>query len=975
MSQPKLYTIENFITPKAEDLFTDREEPRKAFWDVYEAMVPGDVSAIGFYGVGGIGKSTLIDRVKKEIDEKIVESKGLDHITYSFEDYTTKEAFLFRLSREMCLRIKGLSFPIFDAAIAKIYNEGSKDLEKIKKEVEKSLLDNPVVDIALSIVNDMVPGTGTISKIINGMVTLSNKAKIEKEEDNGRDAILYSLIRETDSKTLINEHLHKFFVYDVGKHMIKRTRPLVIFLDGYEQYIDDLNDAELSVGKDYWIHTNYMRLVDIPNTLWVVAGRERINWNEDVMPKENLHLMGNLSDKDSVQYFIKAGIVDRELALQLCELSHGTPVYMDICVKTYHEIIKKNQKPTIGDFGKDTSELAQRYLNFMDKPTRRLVELISWLPNVWTEQMVENIANMINYHSYLPELSIILKLSLVEAEGTKYKLHETCRDAARKVCNNAGLIKKAILEYTKKEIFNDKTKEDCWSIFFWLLEILDSAEYILFTSEELHKLINKYEEIRKYEGDYHKQVALSKRMYNIITKKKLGSVLQVRCANIYIDDLFLLGKYKHAEELAASNYDYAMKELPEESEERFDALEQYSKAKFCMDDYKVGIKLAEQHYELRKHVFGDDHLATLDSLNNLARNHHRYINYEEGIKLAEQCYESAKRVFHEEHPDTLRFLDTLAHTYWPVDYEKRKELATQCYESRKRVLGAEDSQTLESYFFLLSINDEKMSIEQMEQCYESSKRVFGENHPNTLEYLKYTAFAYGEANDYLKEKELFEKCYETSKWVLGEEHPDTLEYLRDISGAYKELGDFKKAIELGEKCYSLSKQTLGEEHSTTLGYMWYIASTYKQVENYLKAIEWLNKIRDIRMQSKKELTISITNIFHDLALIYRKMGDFINAKEMMEQRYQLAKKIIGEEHPSMIIFLKELAQSYSDLKDYTKQRELLEQCYENSMRMRGPEDYYTLEFCHDLGRLCIKLGDTERGEELMTQYYKAKELL
>ena len=452
----KILTLDDIFIKKAEDLFTDREIPREAFWNVYNSMEPGDVTAIGYYGVGGIGKSTLLKKIAQEIDEQKKESKGLDYITYSFEEDTTKEGFLFRLSREMCLRIKGLSFPIFDAAIAQICSVSNKDIEKLKKETEKTLLENPVVDIALDVVGDFIPGAGSVTKAISGIVELSKNINHKWVEEKGTDARLYNLIKgvqkPADSEMLIKEYLHVFFVYDVSKYMIKRTRPLVIFLDGYERYIDNLNDAELTTGKDNWIHADYNRLVDIPNTLWVVAGREKINWNKDILPEKNLHLMGNLGERDAVQYFEKAGITDKELSVQLYELSHGTPVYMDICVRTYNELKRQGRELVIENFGKDTSEIAHRYLGFMDKPTRRMMELIAWLPNAWTVRMVERVADKLaGYNSYIPELPVILKLSLVEAEGARYKLHETCRQAAREVCDNTEKIQDAILEYIRRK--------------------------------------------------------------------------------------------------------------------------------------------------------------------------------------------------------------------------------------------------------------------------------------------------------------------------------------------------------------------------------------------------------------------------------------------------------------------------------------------------------------------------------------------
>ncbi|MBR5597086.1 MAG: ATP-binding protein [Lachnospiraceae bacterium] len=972
MLQPELYTIEDFNTKKAEDLFTDREEPRKAFWDVYDAMIPGSVSAIGFYGVGGIGKSTLVKKIGEEIDERVEESNGLDHMSYNFEEYTTKEALLFRLSREMCLRIKGLSFPIFDAAISKICSEGTRDFEKIKEETAKSLIENPIVDVALSIVGEFVPGVGSAAKVIDGIVSLNNKVKHQKEE-SGREANLYKLINGLDCKTLVNEYLHQFFVYDVGKHMIKRTRPFVIFLDGYERYIDDLSEGELSVGKDNWIHANFRRLVEIPNTLWVVAGREKIKWKEDIMPKENLHLMGNLSDKDAIQYFAKAGITDHRLCEQLYELSHGTPVYMDICVRTYEEIIKKNCRPDIECFGKDTSELAQRYLRYMDKPTRRLMELISWLPSVWTVKMVENIANKVEYNSYLPELSVILKLSLVEAEGARYKLHETCRVVARSVCENIEKIQKAVLEFIKDEIFNDESEEEQWSMLSWLFEILEVTNQFVFSDEELSEFLDELEYIREYEGDYHKNAILSKKIYDYFMKNPCSHIIRVRCACVYIYDLLEMGQYQSAQDLATSIYEYAMEYLPKESNVTLRAMSMYSMVFYYNGEYQKAKDIMEQCYEIRKRVLGEEDPDTLYCLNNLAIDYSQLGDYHTAKRLNEECYEISKRVLGEEDPDTLYSLNNLAIVYSQLeDYLTAKELAEQCYKIEKQVFGEEHPRTLGALNNLVAryseLGDHVTAKELAEQCYEIQKNVLGEEHPSTLGALINLVLEYSALGEHLTAKKLGEQCYELQKQTLGEEHPNTLISLYNLATEYRELEEYEEALELFERCYEIQKRVLGEEHPSTINSLQNLIIEYSEFEEYETAKELCEQCYEIQKRIWGEEDPDTLNILNYLALQYGELEEYETAKELMEQCYEIRKRVLGEEDPDTLASLNNLAIQYRELGEHQIAKELMEQCYESMKNILGEEHPNTLASMNNLAEEYREMGDEIKEKELREKY-------
>ncbi len=56
----------------AAEKFTDREEPQKAFWRKYDSfnVNNGEHDIIHYYGVGGIGKSTLLKKIRDDLLKK-----------------------------------------------------------------------------------------------------------------------------------------------------------------------------------------------------------------------------------------------------------------------------------------------------------------------------------------------------------------------------------------------------------------------------------------------------------------------------------------------------------------------------------------------------------------------------------------------------------------------------------------------------------------------------------------------------------------------------------------------------------------------------------------------------------------------------------------------------------------------------------------------------------------------------------------
>lgn len=52
---------------QANKIFTDREEPRAAFWKNYELhqlrmKESGDIRVLSYYGIGGIGKKYVVEK-------------------------------------------------------------------------------------------------------------------------------------------------------------------------------------------------------------------------------------------------------------------------------------------------------------------------------------------------------------------------------------------------------------------------------------------------------------------------------------------------------------------------------------------------------------------------------------------------------------------------------------------------------------------------------------------------------------------------------------------------------------------------------------------------------------------------------------------------------------------------------------------------------------------------------------------------
>ena len=360
MIKPNVEETNNTAYLRAEELFTDREEPRKAFWDIYNSIEKGCSDVITYYGMGGIGKSSLLKQLCYEIKENTPKKEMPNFAFCSFEGNVSKEEFLFSLSRQMMLYDKKLRFPLFDAAFTRIAATDGKDLKRFEETARKSFADNELVDIAINIGGQFITGLEPATKIVKAICSFASARKYKKELEKGPNSQLYFTVMSAQGKEIRSGYLHECFKRDVKAFLAEMEQPYVVFIDGYENYVSLLKNENYADGKDDWLREILVK--GLPNVLWVIAGREKLNWDEELLPSDQQHRVGDLSQKDTAEFFKKVNIVDEELVGELYKLTNGTPAYLDVCKGTYEKVVAI-KKPTIDDFGKNTSELVERYLD------------------------------------------------------------------------------------------------------------------------------------------------------------------------------------------------------------------------------------------------------------------------------------------------------------------------------------------------------------------------------------------------------------------------------------------------------------------------------------------------------------------------------------------------------------------------------------------------------------------------------------
>ena len=414
--------------------FTDRGEPRDAFNRTFEDAQrhTDEFNVISFYGIGGFGKTRLINELSRQLDKYNSDNNDLNkiaHITYDFSRGTEKMFVLGKL--KYLLKKQGLSFPHYDALEAAYNIKCGNPVYKTAGETE--LIDNPMI----SIVAKFIPGaSGILSSIKTGKTIMEETAKYYKKIEklwNVDQKKLENEIKEI-GRLEVNE-LEEKGSYYFAQDLIHNTEsvsdefrlPLVIFLDTYEVLVNSYKSAGFAGAYDIWLREDIIKTV--PGVLWVIGGREKLKWEEEDDFWEGVideHELGDLTKEDSFDFLRTAGIPE-ELLDDIYSVTGGTPLFLDLNVTTYYELLAAGKPVTRDSFGTSKQQVIERFLRYMNQTDQYIAKLLAVLEN-WNDEEAETIGKATlpvfyreDYNSFI-EHTIIIK-----DNDQRYYMHQQVR--------------------------------------------------------------------------------------------------------------------------------------------------------------------------------------------------------------------------------------------------------------------------------------------------------------------------------------------------------------------------------------------------------------------------------------------------------------------------------------------------------------------------------------------------------------------
>lgn len=754
--------------PVAARQFTDREDFIAEFLDALKSPRGTEHRVLVYYGVGGIGKTSLRRQLYKLTEGK--ESLVSAALDFEVATYRDPETALFALRKDLQRRFK-CHFPTFDVAYA-VYWQKTRPQTPLTKD-NFALLEDGVHLAEIVHLAGQVPIVGIIGRL--SVLAVKGGVLLKEWWDRRGHAELKGLAAMEPRE--ISDRLPMFWAADLKDFLEQKQRSAALFLDTYEV----LTEGERAEGKlrqrDAWVRE---LVAQLPEVLWVICGREQLRWDE--ADKEwagalQQHLIGGLAEKDARQFLGSCGIDDPAIQQAIVDGSQGVPYFLDLAVDTWVEIKERhNRTPKPEDFAHTKLEMFDRFLRHLTHPEVETLKVLS-VPRFWDYPMVEVLVAKFQTGFPLTAFADLCRFSFI-SEGSSagtYTMHL--------------LMRQSLQEHQPPEL-----KERVHRFLF------DSY------SRDLAGIrpgeIGARQRAALTEAAYHGSIVLPPHEY-------LDWFLPVTATFVQANELrFLLTVVEPVMNRVENELGPEHPELARVLHLRGSIHRGLARFAESESDLQWALKINEQE-------LGPEHPVTARSLYGLAE---MYRNRGEAAR-AEPLFRKALAI--QERSEDLDLAQTLSGLGVLCDgygrFAEAEQLCRRALAIQEKLL-APDSWALADSLSRLGDNllqtppRDAESVPLYRRALEIYEKWAGPDSPAACNQLQGLAVAYGLQGNVVEAEKLYRRALTGWERTLGPDHPHVGWALYPLADLYLDQGRLQEAEPLVLRFIAITEQTLTHDH-------------------------------------------------------------------------------------------------------------------------------------------------------------------
>lgn len=414
----KKYTLKSHETSK----FIDRSEIRDLVMHEiqYKIQQENYFKVISIYGIGGIGKSCLINELKNSIEELPPKYKIL-HISFEVENNRQYVENLIRICDtydKPCISFAYAVMLYWERT--SVLQLDTRFMKKISSTFLTDLVDffSETIGDKLPFVSEIIPNFPSISNILECAGIILNEVKKIPYYQQLKELNKYS------SKELL-EALPILLGQDIfyNEYSKKSKDPIIFLFDSYQQSIPYSESVE-------WL----LKLIGtIHKGLFIITSREKLLWQDDeheIFPYELKSY-----PEDETKEYLKEYISDTELIDLIITSTQCVPIYVELALSVYQsELLCQSGELVNKTLFTDREKLTLTFINHL-KPEWQEVLMNLAVVRIFNKNIFEHIVKSQNLNCPIYDYEEIVQVSLlqyIEDLNSLVKIHDVfCKNVCK----------------------------------------------------------------------------------------------------------------------------------------------------------------------------------------------------------------------------------------------------------------------------------------------------------------------------------------------------------------------------------------------------------------------------------------------------------------------------------------------------------------------------------------------------------------